>query len=163
MRDPTPCGEYNVRALLGHLLAVLRKIAHVGQGGDADDVPAVIEGVADDGWVSALGKARGELELVWAQDALLDRTLALPWATLPGRAILDAYAHELTVHSWDLAHATGRLAQLDPDLGARALDWFSHFVPPESRGEQGQFQDAVPVPDHADVYTRLAAFTGRQP
>lgn len=139
---------------------MLRKIAHAGQGEDAAELPAVIDGFADDGWVAAFGKARSELESVWTPDALLDATIALAWATLPGRAVLDAHAHELTVHAWDLAQATGRLVQLDPDLGARALGWFGDNVPPESRDEQGGFQDAVPA---ADVYTRLAAFNGRNP
>lgn len=161
--NPTPCAEYDVRALLGHLVAVLRKVAHVGVGKDADDIPAVIDGVADESWVNAIKRARSDLEAVWAEDEVLDRTLELPWATLPGRAVLDAYTHELTVHSWDLAHATGRLAQLDHDLGDRALDWFTRFVPPDSRGEQAGFQAVVSVPDDTDVYSRLAAFTGRRP
>ncbi|NGO72371.1 TIGR03086 family metal-binding protein [Streptomyces boncukensis] len=159
----TPCADYDVRALLGHVVSVLRKLARVGAGGDARDVPDVIDDIADDGWVSAFTRARGEVERVWADDGLLDRTVELPWAALPGRDVLEAYTHEFTAHSWDLAHATRRLAELDPDLGAQALDAFSKFVRPEERGEQGPFGPVVPVPDDADVYTRLAAYLGRRP
>jgi uncharacterized protein (TIGR03086 family) len=94
---------------------------------------------------------------------MLDRMVTLPWATLPGRAVLDAYTHEFTVHSWDLAHATDRLAGLDPELAVQALDAFPRFAPPETRSGQGQFGPVVPVPDDADVYTRLAAYLGRRP
>jgi uncharacterized protein (TIGR03086 family) len=159
----TPCADYDVRALLGHVVAVLHKLARVGTGGDAREVPDVIDGIADDGWANAFTQARSEVERVWADDEGLDRMVELPWATLPGRDALEAYTHEFTAHSWDLAHATGRLAELDPDLAAQALEAFSKFAPPEDRSEQGPFSPVVPVPDDADVYTRLAAYLGRRP
>ncbi|NGN63217.1 TIGR03086 family protein [Streptomyces sp. A7024] len=163
LNSRTPCTEYDVRALLGHIVSVLHKLDRVGTGRDAREVPDVIEGVADDGWADEFARARGEVERVWADDGQLDRMVELPWATLPGRTALDAYTHEFTVHSWDLAHATGRLAGLDPDLAAQALEAFSAFAPPEERSERGPFSPAVPAPDDADVYSRLAAYLGRRP
>jgi uncharacterized protein (TIGR03086 family) len=159
----TACADYDVRALLGHVVAVLHKLARVGAGADVRGAPDVIHGIGDDDWADAVTRARGEVDRVWAHDEALDRLVTLPWATLPGRAVLDAYTHEFTVHSWDLAHATDRLAELDPDLAAQALDAFPVFAPPEERSEQGPFGPAVPVPDDADVYTRLAAYLGRRP
>ncbi|TDC93935.1 TIGR03086 family metal-binding protein [Actinomadura sp. 7K507] len=163
LSNRTPCADYDVRALLGHVVAVLHKLARIGTGGDARDLPDVLDGIADDGWASAFTRARSEVEQVWADDEKLDRMVELPWATMPGRAALEAYTHEFTVHSWDLAHATRRLAELDPDLAAQALEAFSKFAPPEARSEQGPFSPVVPVPDDADVYTRLAAYLGRRP
>lgn len=159
----TPCADYDVRALLGHVISVLRKLARVGTGADARDIPDVIDGIADDGWASAFALARSEVDRVWADDEKLDRMVELPWATMPGRDVLEVYAHEFTVHSWDLAHATRRLADLDPDLAARALEVFAKFAPPEDRSEQGPFSPVVSVPADADVHTRLAAYAGRRP
>jgi len=163
LRNPTPCTDYDVRSLLGHMVEVVGMLAQLGAGGDSSRARKATDATADHGWASAFRQARAETERVWADDAVLDRHLTLPWATLPGRGALGAYTHELTVHSWDLAHATDRLAELDPDLGASALVWFAEFVPAESRGEEVSFGPAVPVPDDTDVYTRLAAYTGRQP
>lgn len=159
----TPCSDYDVRALLGHIVAVLSKLARIGAGGDASDLPDVIDGIDDDAWLGAFHRARGEAERVWADDALLDQVVTLPWATLPGRVALDAYTHEFTVHSWDLAHATGRLGQLDPDLAVQALEAFSQFAPPDTRSENGKFGPVVSVSDDAEVYSRLAAYLGRRP
>lgn len=145
------------------MLAVLHKLARLGSGVDARDVPDVIDGIDDDRWSGAFTQARGEVERVWADDAMLDRMVTLPWATLSGRATLDAYTHEFTAHSWDLAHATGRLAELDPDLATQALEAFPTFAPPEARNGRGPFGPVVPVPEDADVYTRLGAYLGRQP
>ncbi|HYH33151.1 MAG TPA: TIGR03086 family metal-binding protein [Pseudonocardia sp.] len=142
--------------------SVLHKLARAGAGADMRDVPDVINRIDDDGWAGAVARARGEVERVWA-DETLDRMVSLPWATMPGRAVLDAYTHEFTVHSWDRAHATDRLAELDPDLAAQALDAFPTFAPPEARSGQGPFGPVVPVPDDADVYTRPAAYLGRRP
>lgn len=159
----TPCSDYDVRALLGHVVAVLQKLARVGAGADVRDAPDVVDGIGDDGWTGAVARARGDVERVWADDETLDRMVTLPWATLPGRAVLDAYTHEFTVHSWDLAHATDRLSELDPDLAVQALDAFPKFAPPGARSGEGRFGPVVPVPGDADVYTRLAAYLGRRP
>ncbi|WP_324264139.1 TIGR03086 family metal-binding protein [Saccharopolyspora mangrovi] len=163
LSNSTPCADYDVRALLGHMVAVLRKIARAGAGGDARNVADVADGIADTDWANAFTQARGEVEEIWADDALLDRMITLPWATLPGRTVVDAYTHEFTVHSWDVAAATGRLGELDPVLAERALDAFAEFAPPESRSGQGPFGPVVQVSDDADVYTRLAAYVGRRP
>ncbi|MGH8880366.1 MAG: TIGR03086 family metal-binding protein [Stackebrandtia sp.] len=161
--NSTPCDDYDVRALLGHMIAVLHKLARVGAGRDTQGVPDVVEGIADTDWADTFAKARGELDGIWADDALLDRMVTLPWATLPGRTVVDIYTHEFTVHSWDIAHATRRLGELDPALAVRAIDAFAEYAPPESRAEEGQFGPVVKVSDDADVYTRLAAYVGRRP
>lgn len=163
LRNSTPCADYDLRALLGHMVAVLRKLAHVGTGRDARDITDVIDGITDTGWATAFAQARRDVDGIWAEDALLDRSVALPWATLPGRVALDAYTHEFTAHSWDVAQATGRLADLDPALAERALDGFATFAPADSRDEKGPFGPVVPASDNADAYTRLATYLGRRP
>ncbi|WP_419993836.1 TIGR03086 family metal-binding protein [Streptomyces boninensis] len=159
----TPCDDYDLRALLGHMLAVLRKLARAGAGEDAREVGDVIEGIADTDWLKAFTETRAEVEAIWADDTLLDRMVTLPWGTMPGRAVVDAYTHEFTVHSWDVAHATGRLNDLDPSLAIQALNAFTEYAPPESRSEEGKFGPVIEVPDDADPYTRLAAYMGRRP
>ncbi|MDN5855454.1 MAG: TIGR03086 family metal-binding protein [Actinomycetia bacterium] len=159
----TPCSDFDVRALLGHIVGVLTKLARVGAGEDASEVPDVIDGIDDGAWPVAFRRARGEVDRVWADDALLEQAVTLPWATLPGRVALDAYTHEFTVHGWDLAHATGRLDQLDPSLALEALVAFSEFAPPDTRSEHGPFGPVISISDDAEVYSRLAAYVGRRP
>src|SRR3984885_11427936 len=50
---PTPCTEYDVRALLSHMVGGLNRIAVVGEGGDGLAVPPRADGVPDDGWLAA--------------------------------------------------------------------------------------------------------------
>ena len=77
---PTPCDEFDVRALAGHLLGVAQRVRNVGRGESPFSVPEVVEGVADDGWVTTCD----EVAATWADDATLERMVELPWATLPG-------------------------------------------------------------------------------
>ncbi|AXB44886.1 TIGR03086 family metal-binding protein [Amycolatopsis albispora] len=156
----TPCADYDVRALLGHVVSVLHKLVRAGVGTDAREVPDVLDGIDD--WNGAFAEARAEVERIWANDELLDRSVTLPWATLPGRVALDAYTHEFTAHCWDLAAAIDQLAGLDADLAVQALDAFQKFAPPEERDGRGPFGPVVPTSDTADAYTRLAAYLGRR-
>jgi hypothetical protein len=81
---------------------------------------------------------------------------------MTGREFLDAYAHEFTVHAWDLSRVTGLGNELDPLLAEAALDWYLLNVPADARPAGGPFAPAVTVDDDAGVYTRLAGFAGRQ-
>lgn len=156
----TPCGEYDVELLMAHVIAVLRKIATVGRGGDMTTVtdPAVdVSGREEE----ELRRARADLASAWADEAALDEEHTVAWGTMTGRELLDAYTHEFTVHAWDLARATGRERDLDPVLADAALAWFTDNVPPDDRSEGGPFGPVIEVDEDADIYTRLAGFVGR--
>lgn len=157
---PTPCAEFDVRTLLAHLVAVLRKLTVVRHGGDFAEVADPADDLGDDGR-EAFGRALAELERAWAPDAALEDDYTLPYGSMTGRELLDAYSHEFTVHAWDLCHALGGDDDLDPVLAEAALDWYALNVPANDRGKGGPFGPATAVADDADPYTRLAAYVGR--
>jgi uncharacterized protein (TIGR03086 family) len=98
---------------------------------------------------------------VWTPDSTLDTSYTVPWGTMTGREFLVAYAHEFTVHAWDLSRVTGRGSDLDPLLAEAALSWYSLNVPADARPAGGPFAPAVIVDCDADAYSRLAGFVGR--
>jgi len=160
---PTPCSEYDVRALLGHIVAVLRRVTHVASGGDPFDIPQVITDVADDEWPELYQQARQQLDAAWTDADVLDRMLTLPFGTMPGRAAAAAYTVEVTTHGWDLAEATGQTEALDLEVGAAALGMAQQFIPAQPRGGPVPFAAPAGVPADAGVYEQLAAWMGRQP
>jgi uncharacterized protein (TIGR03086 family) len=159
---PTPCTEFDVQALLGHVLHVLRRVTTAGRGAPVDSTPPVTAPPAE-GWPAALRTAATELAPVWADDAVLDAVLRLPFGTLPGRAALATWVGEVTTHTWDLAVATGRSPAWDDAVVAVGLAAILGKLPAAGRGPGIPFADAVPVPDDAPAVERLVAWQGRDP
>jgi uncharacterized protein (TIGR03086 family) len=163
LADPTPCTEFDVRALLSHMVGGTRRIAVIGAGGDGMAVVPFVAGVADDGWPAAYDEARAEVQRAWADDARLDAPVRVPWGETPGRNALAGYVMECVAHTWDLWEALGRPGGLDPELAEFALAVARLVLPDAERGDDLPFDSAVAVPEAADAYGRLAAWLGRRP
>src|SRR5579863_2264195 len=136
---PTPCPEYDVRALLSHIVGGLNRIAVVGEGGDGLAVSPRADGVPDDGWPAAYRAATARARAAWADDARLDALVEVPWGKVPGRIALSGYVQEILTHGWDLARATGEPTELDPDLATWVLAVAQRILPPEPRGGEIPF------------------------
>jgi uncharacterized protein (TIGR03086 family) len=143
LADPTPCAEWDVRGMLGHLVATVDRIRVIGEGGDPHTTPRVVEGIADDGWTDALAAAEDKMAAVWADDAVLDELVTVPWGRVPGRAAMWGYIREALVHGWDLAVATGQSPEADPVTAEAALAETKRVMPAEPRG--GPIPFAAPV------------------
>lgn len=176
LANPTPCEEFDVAALLGHMVGVLRRVTALGRGDDpfGAGVMAPVAGDFERAWAGAAS----EVEQAWADDAVLTRTMRLPWSERSGAAMLVSYLNEVTVHTWDLATATGQRPAWDPQVVSLAFDGI-RFLPgdnraavfeamraamaPERRHFADPFADAVPVGDDAPLIDRLVAWNGRRP
>jgi len=161
---PTPCADYDVGALLSHIVGGLNRIALMGEGADAMAVPPFAEGVPDDGWLTAYRTARARVIAAWADDARLDAVIEAPWGKVPGRIALSGYVQEIATHGWDLAKATAQPTELDPELAIWVLAIAQRILPAEPRGIQEiPFGPVVPAPPSAGPYAQMAAWLGRQP
>lgn len=171
---PTPCSEMDVRAMLGHLVGVLDRIAALGQG---EDPFAVTESPApDDGWPDAWTASARRAADAWRDGAVLERPMALPWIQGNGADVLASYFSELTVHTWDLAVSTGQQPDWDDAVITAALA-APDLLPAENRlalfeeisSAMGldevaiPFAEAVTIPDDAPAIDRLVAWNGRDP
>ncbi|GAA5031080.1 TIGR03086 family metal-binding protein [Streptomyces siamensis] len=164
LAGPTPCAEFEVRTLLSHIVGGTRRIAVIGAGGDGLAVRPFADGVPDDAWSAAYDGARTEVAEAWADDARLDALVRVPWGEAPGRQALSGYVMEAVTHTWDLSDALGRPLALDPELAEFALAVARHVLPDAQREDpELPFDSAVPAPEGADAYERLAAWLGRTP
>lgn len=159
---PTPCGDWDVRALITHLAGQDLRNFEVSARGETPDWQAPPEEVGND-WAAAFSAGAEAVLAAWRL-ADLGRPIASPGG---GQAALGARASqqvaELATHSWDLTKATGQSADLDPRLAEHALAWSHGMLRPEYRGPGKAFGAEVPVPQEAPAYDRLAGWFGRDP
>jgi uncharacterized protein (TIGR03086 family) len=177
--DPTPCTEFTVRDLLGHLDVVLRRVAAVGRG---DNPMGIAEASAPLAGEAFLGTWRADAHAVqdaWTDAAALTRPVHFPWTDTDGAGALLMYTGELTVHTWDLATATGQRPAWDDAVVGRALARQRELLPDPNRSAQyaqvrdqlpegvawtgDPFADAVPVDAAAPLIDQLVAWSGRRP
>ena len=127
--DPTPCSEWNVRDLIMHCIGgqqfaagmLTGKPTGLEFGGIGTIVP-----VPDDVATMSTEYQRSTAAvLATANDtAAMERTIALPIATISGAEFLFTEFMDQLVHSWDLAIATGQDATLEPALAEAAHSLF---------------------------------------
>jgi uncharacterized protein (TIGR03086 family) len=177
---PTPCDDLTVRDLLGHVVDVMNRVTLIGRGADPMSGPRTdCTTVADDDWPDRFRAAAEAGRAAWAHDGALAVTVALPWATMSGPEALDHYTSELTVHTWDLAVATGQQPQWDEQVLDVALAASRRNLPADDRPARFEaliakmpahvrpkvppFADAVEVAPGAPTIDQLVAWTGRRP
>ncbi|WP_069742090.1 TIGR03086 family metal-binding protein [Streptomyces sp. EN23] len=154
---PTPCAEYDVRALLNHLFLVVVNFQALAAREDVDfgQEPEFVTG----DWRGRFGDETARLVAAWSVPGVEEGTTGR--MGLPARTVGLMVLGDLTVHAWDLARATGGdfvpersvLDEVGPGLAAMA---------PQAR-QMRMFGEPFPVPESATAFERLLAVTGRDP
>jgi uncharacterized protein (TIGR03086 family) len=157
---PTPCAQWDVRHLMGHLLAVVRRAAITGEDGTAPAGPRVVR-IEPGHWREAFAAGAAEADSAWTRPQALTGTAPAPWGRVPSPVALSGFVLELVAHAWDLAVSIEKRPRLDPALADAALQIATRLVPAELRDDGGAFAPPVPAPVGADPATKLAAYLGR--
>jgi uncharacterized protein (TIGR03086 family) len=160
--QPTPCSEYDVRALLGHLVATVVRARVIAEGGDPGTMAVVITGVPDYGWSAELAAAIDKALAAWSDDTVLDQDVTVPWGRVPGRQAIWGYLNEALVHGWDLAVATGQDSEADPGLAEAGLAAGREILPATFRGGPVPFAEVVTSAPDAGPTERLANWAGHR-
>jgi uncharacterized protein (TIGR03086 family) len=163
---PTPCSEWDARALLNHVIGTLW-LAEALFGDQHPRYPMApgslppADLAGGDPAAAYAEAATAALAAVAAGDALT-RLHVTPLGEMPGPGLAGFTTLDILVHGWDLARATGQPADLDGRLAAHVLGFAGQaLATPESRA--ARIGPAVPVAADAPVTHRLVAFLGRQP
>ncbi|MFC8955704.1 TIGR03086 family metal-binding protein [Streptomyces sp. NPDC057101] len=156
--SPTPCAEYDVRALLNHLFDVVVNFQALAAKGSAD-FSRIPDRLAEGGWRESFEAEIGKLVDAWSAPGAEEGTsgaMGLPARTVGFMVVLD-----LTVHVWDLARATGRSFDPDPAVVAELVGEVERMAPMARR--MSVFAEPVDLPADATAFERLLATTGRDP
>jgi uncharacterized protein (TIGR03086 family) len=162
---PTPCAEWDVRALLNHVIGTL----WLAEGLFSDQPPRypMAPGglppadLAEADPAAAYAEASAAALAAASAGDALTRTHLTPLGEMPGPGLAGFTTLDILVHGWDLAVATGQPADLDGRLAAHVLDFAAHaLATPESRA--GRIGPALRTPAGAPVTSQLVAFLGRR-
>jgi uncharacterized protein (TIGR03086 family) len=143
---PTPCRDWDAATLTGHLHQVVAALDLAGHG---RPIPAAL----------------------WRQDCT-GATIGADWTPppekidmggmpMPGGTVVAMLVGDLVLHGWDLAAATGRPYDPDPDAVAMTGEFLGAFA--GSGRAQGLFGEPVPVAGDAPPLARAVALSGRDP
>jgi uncharacterized protein (TIGR03086 family) len=158
---PTPCEEWDVRALVNHVTAENLWAVELLAGATSNDVGDRFDGDVLGGdpkasWREAAARA---LEAT-GRSGISSRMVQLSTGLVePGEYLMQLFADHL-IHAWDLARAVGADERLDPELVAACSSWFD-AVEDEFR-ERGLIGPAVPVGPDADAEVVLLGRFGRR-
>jgi uncharacterized protein (TIGR03086 family) len=165
MAGPTPCPDYPVRALLGHVLGLTAAFRDAARKdlGDTTDTPPSAATVPElgPGWREELPKLLDELAEVWRDPAAHTGLTRAGGVDLPGAVAAAVVADELVVHGWDLARATGQPYTPDPAALQACHAFLAAAQDDPSRG--AIFGPVVPVPPEASLLDRAIGLSGRDP
>jgi uncharacterized protein (TIGR03086 family) len=163
--NPTPCPDWDVRALLNHVTGGSDMFAEcVTEGALPDERLGELMGTdrLGDDYRGAFGAAAQRALDAFATPGATDKIVTLPFGEMPAGVALKIAIFDVTVHAWDLAKATGQSTALDPTVLGAALDACEQMIGPEMRDGK-MFAAAIDIPADAPLPDRLAAAAGRQP
>ena len=151
---PSPCTEWDARAVLEHVIGfhevmLLRPLGVDAQREKGDPVAR---------WDATANALHDALE----RPGVLDEAIpGMGGNETTVRSMIRPLTSDVLIHGWDLAKATGIEPALDDELSADALD-LAEANADAFKGSE-MFGTPVPVADDAPVADRLVGFFGRDP
>jgi uncharacterized protein (TIGR03086 family) len=118
--DPTPCTEWDVRALVNHVTQSNLNYVRILDGASAGEFLRWrdVDALGDDP-VGAFAKTARDCAAAYAAPDAMERTVDHPSGTLSGRQALSVRTTDTLIHTWDLARGLGE----DDTLDAALLEW----------------------------------------
>jgi uncharacterized protein (TIGR03086 family) len=157
---PTPL-EWDVRALVNHIVSGNLWAAELAAGATIDDVGDRLDGdVLGGDPLAAYDASVRAAAAAFEAPGALDAPCAVSYGPVPGSVYAGHRFIDVLVHGWDLAVATGQDATIDADLVEACLA----VVEPQAEQlrASGSFGDHLRTPADADPQTRLLAMLGRR-
>jgi uncharacterized protein (TIGR03086 family) len=149
---PTPCPEWDVQALVAHLINGNTVFAAALSGR-----PPTYRSLRAD-----FDHSAETMLAAFAQPGALEKVVEVPFGRVPASIALHLRLTEYLAHGWDLARATGQPTDF-PDAVVEQELSFTAGALAEIPPDRTPFAPARPVPDDAPPLDRLIARLGRSP
>jgi uncharacterized protein (TIGR03086 family) len=158
----TPCDDWNVRALVNHVLNEDLWCIPLLKGQTIADVGDRFDGdlLGDDPQATWTAAVQPAIDAVSAPGAM-EATTHLSFGDVPGREYTMQLFADHLIHAWDLARAIGADETLPADLVEGCATWFAERE--ELYRGAGVIGDRVELGAETDPQQQLLAAFGRDP
>jgi uncharacterized protein (TIGR03086 family) len=151
---PTPCTDWDVRALVSHVVATHGRVVATVTESEPKEVDP--EGDLAAQW----SEARSSVAEALDDPALASKTIGgmfgeQPFESLVGRLLCT----DTLFHTWDLARATGQDEQLDAEAVQKAVEFLEPLD--DAIRRPGGFAPKIVPRSDASAQTRFLNFGGR--
>jgi uncharacterized protein (TIGR03086 family) len=159
--DWTPCSDWDVRALVHHVVSENAWIPPLLAGKTIREVGDSLDGdlLGTDPKASWQWHAEAATSAV-SQEGALDRTVHISRGDVPGGEYVFEVVADLVIHGWDLARAIGGDDAIDPQLLEPVFAFYEPLIP--MLKTTGAYGPDVVAPPGADRQTALLAMLGRK-
>jgi uncharacterized protein (TIGR03086 family) len=164
---PTPCPDYDLRALVDHLAwgTVLSQRAATRTPLEHDwsvpGPPPFLAGRQPQDWAAALAPELDAAADAWADPAAWEGETVMGTAPMPAAVVGPMMLAEFVLHGWDVARAAGAPYEVPEELGSAVL---AAVQPLAAMGRDGGwYGPEVPLPADAPAFERALGLSGRDP
>jgi uncharacterized protein (TIGR03086 family) len=159
---PTPCTDWDVRALLNHLILWTSFSLEARAEGESVGQDLIDRDFAAEPGFAAVYRAQLDRALAaWSEPAVWQRSLDVMGSATPAADVAALNLAEMVLHGWDLAAATGQRYQVGDQAAEAALRAVAANA--ELFRQYKGFADPVEVPSSAPALDRVLALSGRDP
>lgn len=158
--NPTPCTDWDVRALVSHLVSEQLWAPHILAGRTIEQAGDRFDGdqLGDDpiaAWDGAAARAKEAFNL----DGALSGTVHLSYGDDDTQTYARQMTTDLAIHAWDLARGIGADDSLDEALLRAVHDWTTPNA--DALASSGLFAPPLPAAADAPLQTKTLAMFGR--
>lgn len=157
----TPCTEWNVEALISHVVLGDASIPLLFDGKPLDVTVAIDPSILGRNPMATWrGTALAAIE-AFRRPGAMEQIVSHPVGDRPGSVVARFRLVDLLGHSWDLATAIGVDVELPDDLAEAALEFLFPMVDPLKKSEFFDHGLQIEPPPDASPAVRFLALIGR--
>ena len=153
---PTPCAEFDVKALAEHITRVTAM--SVSAARKAGFTPTEFDAATFKGRYAA---DISNLTSAWSEPGALEGSTPFGSGERPAEFVAAITLSELVLHGWDLARATGQTMNTDGDVAQATHQMMIQGA--EGGREAGAYGAEVTVADDASPLDKALGLSGRDP
>ena len=160
MSNPTPCTEWDVKALLNHMVYELRWVPDLLAGKTIDEVGNRYDGDLLTSNPHSAWQHAADAALMAVKHVDPNKMVHLSYGDVPASEYIAEVGADILIHTWDLDQGMNCSLVMAEDLAKYVFD--NTLPRKDSLASSGLFAPAINVPNDATIQVKLLALFGRR-